>query len=196
MKANLDQEKAMSIANINSVTDSRVKWTPRKSIFKKTIVKIVFFVLGRGLQSASKHDATIQQEVATWPENTLVLFKVIPDSPRMAFQKTAAGRLHYLGTQVPDEQATITVAFKNIECAFLMLTAQVGTAQAYSEHRMAVRGDLVLALSIIRCLNVIERYLFPSFIARGILRRMPNIPFWRRHGLRLWIYVFGIAFGI
>jgi len=195
VKVTSDQEKEMSVAHIDSAALS-VKLVPRRSTFKKAIVKIVFFVLGRGLQSASKHDRTIQQEVATWPENTVVLFKVLPDSPRMAFQKTSTGRIHYLGTRVPEEQATITVAFKNIECAFLMLTAQVGTAQAYSEHRMAVRGDLVLALSIIRCLNVIERYLFPGFIARGILRRLPAIPFWRRHGLRLWIYILGIVFGI
>jgi hypothetical protein len=59
-----------------------------------------------------------------------------------------------------------------------------------------VRGDLVLALSIIRCLNVIERYLFPTFIARNIMRRMPAIPFFKRNGLRIWIYLLGVAFGI
>ena len=175
---------------------AELKWVPRKSRFKKLVVKIVFFVLGRGLQSASKHDATLQKEIATWPENAVVLFKVLPDTPRMAFAKTANGRLVYKGTKVADDDATIVIAFKNIECAFLMMTAQVGTAQAYSEHRLMVRGDLVLALSIIRCLNVIERYLFPTFIARNIMRRMPAIPFFKRNGLRIWIYLLGVAFGI
>jgi hypothetical protein len=175
---------------------AELKLVPRKSKFKKLVVKIVFFVLGRGLQSASKHDATLQKEVATWPENALVLFKVLPETPRMAFAKTANGRLVYRGTKVADEDATIVIAFKNIECAYMMMTAQVGTAMAYSEHRLAVRGDLVLALSIIRCLNVIERYLFPTIIAKNIMRRMPDIPFFKRNGLRLWIYFLGVAFGI
>jgi hypothetical protein len=173
-----------------------LQYTPRKSIFKQEIVKIVFFVLGRGLQSAAKHDVTIKNEVASWPENTVVLFKVLPDGSCMALTKTTQGRLLYSGTRVCDADATIVVAFKNIECAFMMLTAQIGTAQAYSEHRLAVRGDLVLALSIIRCLNVIERYLFPTFIVKNIMRRLPDIPFFKRNGLRVWIYLLGVPFGI
>jgi hypothetical protein len=178
------------------ISSAGLWYMPQKSTFKQAVVNIVFFVLGRGLQSAAKHDAAIQKEVAAWPENTVVLFTVLPEGPRMALTRSPEGRLTYAGAHVLDKDATIVVAFKNIQCAFMMLTAQVGTAQAYSEHRLAVRGDLVLALSIIRCLNVIERYLFPTFIAKNILRRLPQISFLKRNGLRTWIYLLGIPFGI
>ncbi len=186
----------MSEGSITSSVPVDTSLVPRKSWFKKLVVKIVFFVLGKGLQSASKHDKTMQAEIATWPENTMVLFKVAPEEPRMAFCKTKNCRIQYMGTQIKDTDATMLIAFKNIESAFLMMTAQIGTPQAYAEHRMAVRGDLVLALSIIRCLNIVERYLFPTIIAKHILRKLPSIPFFKRNGLRLWIYIFGIAFGI
>lgn len=169
---------------------------PRKSPFKRAIVKTVFFVLGRALQSASKHDKTLQAEVETWPKDMVVVFKVAPHSPRMAFAKTPSNQIQYKGTGITDDEAGLLIAFKNLESAFMMLTAQIGTPRAYIEHRIAVRGDLVYGLSVIRCLNIIERYLFPSFIARRILRRLPDIPFLKRNGLRLWIYLLGIAFGI
>lgn len=186
----------MEHENSALTSSAGLQYLPKKSVLKQSIVSIVFFVLGRGLQSAAKHDATIQKEVVSWPENTVVLFKVLPDGPRMALKRTSESCLVYAGSRVADEDATIIVAFKNLECAFMMMTAQVGTAQAYSEHRLAVRGDLVLALSIIRCLNVIERYLFPTFIAKNIMRRLPEIPFFKRNGLRAWIYLLGVPFGI
>lgn len=186
----------MSESRARADTQSGVLPVPRKSRFKKFVVKVVFFVLGKGLQSASKHDRTLQAEVAAWPEDTLILFKVAPHEPRMAFGKTGHDRLEYKGTKITDEEADLMIAFKNLESAFLMLTAQIGTPQAYTEHRIAVRGDLVLGLSVIRCLNIVERYLFPTFLAKRVLRRLPAIPFFKRNGLRLWIYIFGIAFGI
>lgn len=169
---------------------------PRKNVLKTTVVKVVFFVLGKSLQSATRHDKTLQAEVESWPQDMMVVFKVAPHTPRMAFAKTGLNRLQYKGSNIADEEADLLIAFKNLESAFMMLTAQIGTPRAYTEHRIAVRGDLVYGLSVIRCLNIVERYLFPSFIARRILRRLPDIPFLKRNGLRLWIYLFGIAFGI
>ncbi len=168
---------------------------PHRSWFKKLVVSIVFFVLGRAMQSLSRRDATIQKEVASWPEGTTVLFKVLPASPKFAFCKTPQGNLKYLGTRVGEQQADLVIYFKNVDAAFLMMTAQIGTAQAYAEHRMSVRGDLTIALSNIRCLNVVERYLFPTFLAKRVVKRLPAIPFGLRIGRRLWLYTFGVLFG-
>ena len=87
------------------------------------------------------------------------------------------------------------INFKNLEAAFLMMTAQLGTARAYAEHRMSVRGDLTIALSNIRCLNVVERYLFPTFIAKNVVKRLPDIPAGKRYARRLWVYTMGVVFG-
>jgi hypothetical protein len=71
----------------------------------------------------------------------------------------------------------------------------MGTPQGYAEHRMSVKGDLAKAMSLIRCLNLVEFYLFPGFIARRILKRLPAMNL-RRFGLRLHVYFLGIPFGI
>ncbi|MEA5079598.1 MAG: hypothetical protein VB013_13580 [Anaerolineaceae bacterium] len=186
----------MSESSNTAGSQSGSQLVPRRSVFKTIIVKIVLFVLGRSLQSATRHDKTLQAEVESWPQDMVVVFKVAPHTPRMAFAKTGLNRLQYKGTNVSDEEADLLIAFKNLDSAFMMLTAQIGTPRAYVEHRIAVRGDLVYGLSVIRCLNIVERYLFPTFIAQRILRRLPDIPFLKRNGLRLWIFLFGIAFGI
>jgi aldehyde:ferredoxin oxidoreductase len=168
---------------------------PRKGWFKQVVVSTFFFILGRAFQSLSRRDETLRREVASWPEETTVLFKVLPKGPRLAFKKVKDGILKYLGSKVGEQDATLVINFKNLEAAFLMMTAQLGTARAYAEHRMSVRGDLPIALSNIRCLNVVERYLFPTFIAKNVVKRLPDIPARLRYPRRLWVYTMGILFG-
>ncbi|MEN6570641.1 MAG: aldehyde ferredoxin oxidoreductase family protein [Anaerolineaceae bacterium] len=170
-------------------------YTPRRNRLKEVVVSTVFFVLGRAMQSLSRMEPNIQSEVARWPEATTVMFKTLPNGPRFSFSKTEKGDLAYRGVKPGEKDADIVIYFKNLECAFLMMTAQVGTAKAYAEHRVSVRGDLTLALSIIRCLNLVERYLFPSFIARHVVKRLPRVNFLQRQGRRLWVYTAGIVFG-
>jgi len=168
---------------------------PRKGWIKSLVVSTVFFVLGRALQSLSRRDETIRSEAASWPEGTTVLFRVLPKGPRMAFTSKADGTIKYLGSKVGEQDATLVINFKNLEAAFLMMTAQLGTAKAYAGHRMSVRGDLTIALSNIRCLNVAERYLFPTIIAKNVVKRLPDIPVGKRYTRRLWVYTMGVLFG-
>ena len=47
-------------------------------------------------------------------------------------------------------------------------------AQAYGEHRFVVKGNLSLALAFTRCVDRVEGYLFPSILAKRILKRLPK----------------------
>ena len=57
------------------------------------------------------------------------------------------------------------------------LTLQLGTAEAYAQNRMSVRGNLQRAMSLIRCLHTLESLLFPSWISKKILKRVPKLSF-------------------
>ena len=84
---------------------------------------------------------------------------------------------------------------KNIESAVLIFTAQIGTPQGYAEHRMSIKGDIGQAMSLIRCLNIVQAYLFPKIISKRILKRVPNFTI-KKHLNRFIIYFVGIPFGI
>lgn len=165
---------------------------PGRRPFITLVVKIVLFVLGRGFQSIALRDEEVRQEIESWEESFSILFEVLPEGPYLLLQKQN-GKLRMLGLQ--KQEADLVISFKTLGSAFLIFTGQMGTPQGYAEHRMSVKGDLARAMSLIRCLNLVEFYLFPGFIARKILKRLPGMTL-RRFGLRLHVYFLGIPFGI
>ncbi len=169
---------------------SRAK--PIKSFINQTVL----FVLGRALQSLSKHDKAIQDEVSTWPNDLILLMRVLPQGGSMAVKRTPEGRLIYLGKGIEEQEADIVILIKNVEAAFKMFTAQMGTAVAYARHQIAAKGDIALTVSITRIINRVEAYLIPAFIARRLMKSLPKIPFDRKQILRLKTYFLGIPFGI
>jgi len=161
--------------------------------FKKVLVRIVFLVLGRGFQGASRVDIDIKNEVRDYfPEGFTIMFTVWPEGPSMTLRSTGS-TLIYGGSD--PIAADLTINFKNLESAFMLFTAQIGTPQAYAEHRIFAKGDLVKVMALVRCLNIVERYLFPALINRRILRRLPSMGI-RRHINRMYVYCVAVPFGL
>jgi len=162
--------------------------------FKELVSKIVFLVLGRAFQSAAKFDPLIRREVAEWREGFVLVMRVLPSGPVMVMKKSG-GLIRHMGGKLPDS-ADVTINFKNIECAFLVLTPQIGAAQAFAENRLSVAGDLMYAMAFTRCLNVLLTYLYPlSFITKRLLKKIPPMSFLKL-GRIIYIYCLGIPFGL
>ncbi|HEX3011700.1 MAG TPA: hypothetical protein VHQ70_06625 [Syntrophomonadaceae bacterium] len=165
---------------------------PGQKRFKTILVKIVLFVLGRGFQCIAARDEIVKKEVAGWKESLVIMFQILPCGPYMSLQKKN-GRLCYMG--LTKSYADLVINFKNIETAFMVFTAQIGIPEGYAQHRFSVEGDISQAMSVIRCLNMVEFYLFPRFIAKLILKRVPGMTA-ARFGLRLYTYFVGIPLGL
>jgi aldehyde:ferredoxin oxidoreductase len=169
---------------------------PGRKSFKTTAIKIAMFAIGRAWQTLYRFDECLQREVAGWPQGYKVMFKVLPHGPQLVMGKDARGRLRYDGSRYSEEDVDLVFFFKNVECAFVVFSAQMGAAQAHAEHRTSVKGDLRYGLSVIRSLNVVQTYIFPQRIARRTVKRPARIPVFRKHAYRLWTYLVGIPFGI
>jgi len=165
---------------------------PRKKWFKALVAKIVFIVLGRAFQSGAKHDPDIRSEVAAWPEGFIVIMNVLPSGPRTVMEKTN-GKFKYRGEKYDD--GNLVINFKNMESAFLVLTPQVGAAQAVAECRMTVKGDLAYAMAFTRCLTILLAHLYPKFICKRLVKRVPPMPL-RKMWVKVIINVVGIPFGL
>ena len=146
--------------------------TPGRKSFKTGLAGLIFWFLGRGFQAAAKLDSNLAKEVAGWDDGLKIMLKVDAYGPCMVMEKRN-GKLHYIGSQ--EIEPDFGVYFKNIEVALLVLTGQMGIAQAYAEHRFYMKGDIMaLGMSLVRCLYTVEAYLFPSFITKKIVKRMPE----------------------
>ena len=72
------------------------------------------------------------------------------------------------------EDPDIMISFKSIDGAFLVFSGQIGTSQAYSQHRFMVKGDIAAVMSAVRCIDLTEAYLFPKIMTKRILRKVPK----------------------
>ena len=145
---------------------------PREKRLKTCISSIVFWFLGRAFQSVVSFDKRAKEEAQSISDGTVVMLKVNPKGPSMALEKRQ-GKFLYIGAaevRKPD----ITIYFKNIDAAFLVLTGQLGIAQAYAEHRFTLKGDIFAAMAIVRILYLVEAYLFPQFMSKKLLKEMPK----------------------
>ncbi len=165
---------------------------PGKKWVKALVVKIIFIVLGRAFQSGSRHDLEIQREIAVWPENFVIIMNVFPEGPRMVLEKIH-DNLIYQGNKFI--RSDLVINFKNMECAFMVLTPQIGPVQAFAEKRMTVAGDLADAMIFTRCLNIMIAYLYPKFICKRLLKRVPAMTA-KKQLNRVIIYMAGIPFGL
>jgi len=129
----------------------------------------VFWVLGRGLVTCARLDSRVRSEVTSWPDGTTVTLAIAPRGPRTTVRKRG-GALEALGGADPGP-STLLVTFKNVDAAVPVLIGLKSVTGAFVEHRATLAGDVALGLSLVRCLHVVEGYLFPDIMNRRILPR-------------------------
>jgi len=133
---------------------------------RKTLAALVFLVLGRGLVASVRLDERVRCEVCGWPDGTVVTLRVAPFGPQVSW-RVAGDVLEHLGGGETDSDLLVT--FKSVDDAIPLLLGMQGVLVAFAEHRMMVRGDLSVAMSFVRCLHIVEGYLFPDIVTRRIL---------------------------
>jgi len=169
---------------------------PGRAFGKVIVNNVMLFALGRAMQSLSHSDPLIQAEVRAWPENFSLVLGVPPKGNQMSVRSIGNGHLISMGKKIKPQDADVAIQVKSVHSGFRMLTGQLGPDAAYAQHAMSAKGDLSYTVSVVRVLDTVEAYLFPSFIAKNLMKSLPPIPFWRKHLLRLKTYTLGLLFGI
>jgi len=164
---------------------------PETKKIKRFLVSLIFIVLGRAFQSASRHDADIKTEVDSWDEGFTIIIRVHPSGPLMGLEKKDHKLFFRWGALT---RGNLEIIFRNLESAFMVLTPQMGAAQAFAERRMSVKGDLGISMSFTRALNALLAVLYPRFIVKRLLKRVPVLNR-KKIYLRIWLYPLGIVTG-
>jgi hypothetical protein len=139
---------------------------------KKRISRIVLFFLGRAFQVLYRRDANIRREVDDWNPGFAFCMKVSREGPGICLMRTEKGMERQ--KKYEPSRVNMTVEFRSIDAAFLVLSGRIGIAQAYSQHRFTMRGSISSCMTLVYCVDIIEGYLFPKLIARKILKKLPQ----------------------
>ncbi|MBN1656032.1 MAG: hypothetical protein JXA30_19850 [Deltaproteobacteria bacterium] len=138
---------------------------------KNWVTGLSLYFLGMGIQAGYAIDPVIKQEIDDWPDPFTFLFSVI-NGPRMAIQKKD-GLVRYLG-QKAEVRADVEMCIKNPEFAFMLMVGQMSTQDAVAHNRQFVKGDLSQTLAVIRVMSRVQALLFPGFIAKNYINRVPS----------------------
>lgn len=151
-------------------------------------VNIMIWLIGRLLEAASKVDKNIREEIVELPTAFAFSMGILPNGPEFIVQKQANGRF-YCKRKNDTIPADLTISFKHVKHAFLILSFQESTARSFANDRMLLDGDLNLAMIIVRCLDRMESLVLPRFIAVRAVKRYPSIAFWEKLMLAVKIYL-------
>ncbi len=141
---------------------------------KKRIAAIALLALGFSFEYLSRRRAEIRDEIANWEEGRVIAIGILQNGPAITLQKER-GAIRYLGRGL--KQPDLTFYFKNIDSALLVFAGIIGAHTATVQHRTIVHGDIGVAMQTLRAMDVVVRYLYPSYILKNTLRRPPKYKF-------------------
>lgn len=141
---------------------------------KSTVNATVLYFLGRAMDAGYRLDGEIKKELDAFPEGHVIKFSVAGDGAALAFYREDGEIKCLNGKKALEKEADLWFEFKNTAAAFLTLTGQIGIAESYCQHRMLVYGDIYAAMGVVRIMDAVENYLFPSFMTKKILKRRPE----------------------
>lgn len=150
-----------------------------KGKLKRPYVALMMNVIGRALEASSQVDPVIQNEVRRLPSEFIFDMRALPNGPAFVMQKRGETGLKFLGSESP-RPVDVSLKFKHLNHAFLVLSFQEGTAQAFANDRLLVDGEISDTMKLVRCLNRMESLILPKIIAEKALKRYPELPLKRK----------------
>lgn len=140
---------------------------------RRQYVATMFQVMGHALEAISRTDPEVRREVAGLPDDFVFEMTVLPKGPSLRIRHLGGGKLAYLTDPAPPPKIDLSIRFKHIAHAFLVLSFQEKTAIAFAHDRMLVDGDIGYAVRMTRVLNRLEAFILPGVIARRAVKEYP-----------------------
>lgn len=139
---------------------------------RREYVSAMFRFMGHALEAISQFDESVIEEARALPDGLVFQMTVLPAGPSLAAEHQGNGRLRYLGRHY-DGDVDLSIRFKHIAHAFLVLSFREKTVEAFANDRMVVDGDIGLAVRMTRVLNRLEAIILPRMIASRAVKEYP-----------------------
>ena len=143
---------------------------------KEKISKIILFFLYRGLNIIYKYDETLKKEINSLNYNYKIKLQLSSNcySLNLVIDKYGFKKIRNKRNKSNIDDSDLEICFKNIDIAFLVLIGNIGISNAYAMHSFTLKGSINEGLKIVRCIEIVEAYLFPKFITKKILKEIPK----------------------
>ncbi|MCI8274880.1 MAG: hypothetical protein HFI66_04590 [Lachnospiraceae bacterium] len=146
----------------------------RRLAGKKWFSAVILHFLFHGLHVLDRKDERVHGEIEEWEEGFAWGIGMGEDAPALYMKKTKQGLLRLSGRETTPEDMDLMIRFKSVDAAFQVMSGQVGVAASYARHGFVLKGDIARAMSVVRCMDLAEAYLFPRIISRRILKEVPE----------------------
>lgn len=143
-----------------------------KPAMQTAYVKSMLQIVGRGLVTANEVDIEIQNELAQLPIGFSFTMNVFSQGPFFTIQIQENRCLALLSK--PQKNSDLIITFKHLSYAYMVLSFQESTAQAFAHDRMIVDGNLSYAVRLVRCLNKMEALILPKAVANLAVKDYPT----------------------
>ena len=157
-------------------------------LLKKTITAIGFFALKQAMVSVCHFNKQAKEELKYFKEGYSIQLKVLPDGPKIAFEKYGDA---FRTTSTNKENYDLVVIFKTEDIAFRIMTTLSSVPKAFTQNRLMVYGNVADSMVLIRVMNIVQSYLFPPILSKRVLKRVPKFNFGEHIG-RLRVYTLGL----
>ena len=137
---------------------------------KEEISKCILYFLYKGFKVLYKYDNELKKELMGLPENFSVNIQIAPKGYRLCLSK----KNEEVSKRKRNANPDMNICFNNIDVAFKTLIGLKGISKAYSEHAFTLKGNVNEGMKLVRCIDIIEAYLFPKFMAKRILKQIPK----------------------
>lgn len=141
---------------------------------KRIYVKITFWLLGRVFTILHKIDPEVERYWQKIENSNSFGFFIEPSGPCLIIERQE-GKIKT--SSKCNENADILFIFKTLSSAFEVFTARKSTIRSYAENRILIKGDIGDVMWFIRIVERLEFYLFPRFIAKKVIKRLPDVNF-------------------
>lgn len=158
---------------------------------KNIINEVGIFALKRAAGAVTKYDKTARNEVSGWEKNFSVELVVFSTNQRILFVEKN-GRL--TGSNEDNNSPDLKIIIKDIVFFKKMVLAELSLADAYTQNRVIVEGNIMDAMRFVRIMNLIMSYLYPKFLLKRITAKLPVFTL-KRVFIKLKVIINGLILG-
>ena len=141
---------------------------------KKIVSSVILHFLFHGLNVLYWKDERVRLEIEEWEDGFVWGIGMGEKAPALYMRKTKSGFERLSAKNTHPGAMDLMIQFKSVDAAFQVMSGQVGVAGSYARHGFVLKGDIARAMSVVRCMDLAEAYLFPKLITKRILKEIPE----------------------